>query len=123
MLAGDRDGSELQRRIKAVRREAHHMHAFLRFRPGDKAQGAPDYLAWHEPAHDVLDLGAEHFVPRMGRHSWLIGTPRGWRISMANGWSTSRPARPGCARPSKATTTRARHCGRPTTAAPSTPPG
>lgn len=77
MLAGDRDGSELQRRIKAVRREAHHMHAFLRFRPGDKGQGAPDYLAWHEPAHDVLDLGAEHFVPRMGRHSWLIGTPEG----------------------------------------------
>lgn len=30
MLAGDEDGSELQRRVKAIRREIHHVHAFLR---------------------------------------------------------------------------------------------
>ena len=41
ILAGDPDGSELQRRLKAVRREAHHLHAFVRFQPC-KAQGAPD---------------------------------------------------------------------------------
>ncbi len=33
MLAGDRLGSELQRRIKQVQREAHHLHAFVRFIP------------------------------------------------------------------------------------------
>ena len=33
MLAGDRLGSELQRRIKQVTREAHHLHAFVRFVP------------------------------------------------------------------------------------------
>jgi probable DNA metabolism protein len=33
MLAGDRLGSALQRRIKQVSREAHHLHAFVRFIP------------------------------------------------------------------------------------------
>ncbi|MEG0246221.1 MAG: DUF4130 domain-containing protein, partial [Pseudomonas sp.] len=33
MLAGDRLGSELHRRIKQVSREAHHLHAFVRFVP------------------------------------------------------------------------------------------
>ncbi|WP_437879373.1 UdgX family uracil-DNA binding protein [Pseudomonas sp. LRF_L74] len=75
MLAGDIDGSELHRRIKAVRREAHHMHAFLRFRPCQH-EGL-DFIAWHEPDHEVLDLGAEHFITRMGRHRWLIATPAG----------------------------------------------
>jgi probable DNA metabolism protein len=77
MLAGDIDGAALQRRVKAVRREAHHMHAFLRFRQRDAALGAPQFVAWHEPAHDVLDLGAEHFAERMGRSTWLIATPDG----------------------------------------------
>ncbi|WP_263143358.1 UdgX family uracil-DNA binding protein [Pseudomonas sp. RIT-PI-AD] len=77
MLAGDVDGGTLHRRIKAVRREAHHMHAFLRFRERDAALGAPQFVAWHETAHDVLDLGAEHFAERMGRHTWLVATPEG----------------------------------------------
>lgn len=77
MLAGDPDGGELHRRIKAVRREAHHLHAFLRFRERDAALGAPQFVAWHDTAHDVLDLGAEHFAKRMGRHTWLVATPEG----------------------------------------------
>ncbi len=77
MLAGDPDGGELHRRIKAVRREAHHMHAFLRFRERPEALGAPRFVAWHETVHDVLDLGAEHFAERMGRHTWLVATPEG----------------------------------------------
>jgi DNA polymerase len=75
MLAGDEDGSELHRWAKAVRREIHHMHAFLRFRQRELAAGAPEYLAWHEPAHDVLALAAPHFSDRMGQTSWLIATP------------------------------------------------
>lgn len=73
-LAGDIDGSELHSRIKAVRREAHHLHAFLRFSPSG-ADSAPDYVAWFEPAHDILLSAAPHFAERMGRHSWLIATP------------------------------------------------
>lgn len=75
ILAGDPDGSELQRRLKAVRREAHHLHAFVRFQPC-KAQGAPDFVAWFEPAHDILASASGHFAERLGKHSWLIATPR-----------------------------------------------
>jgi probable DNA metabolism protein len=75
MLAGDRDGSVLQRRIKSVHREAHHMHAFLRFRQRPAESGAPAFVAWHEPAHDILEIAAEHFAERLGRATWLIATP------------------------------------------------
>ena len=73
-MAGDVDGSELQLRIKAVRRESHHLHAFLRFSP-TTVDDAPDYVAWFEPAHDILRSAAPHFAERMGLHSWLIATP------------------------------------------------
>jgi len=86
MLSGDRLGSELQRRIKQVDREAHHLHAFVRFvevPPGPQGapcasaeQAQPQYVAWHEPAHDILASASEHFIGRMGRHRWLIATPR-----------------------------------------------
>lgn len=77
MLAGDAAGSELHRRIRLVRREAHHLHAFLRFRPlGDgQSQQLPGFVAWHEPAHDILATASEHFVHRMGLCRWLIATP------------------------------------------------
>jgi probable DNA metabolism protein len=81
MLAGDKLGSELHRRIKQVSREAHHLHAFLRFvalpasdLPAECAQ--PHYVAWHEPAHDILHSASEHFIGRMGQHRWMIATPR-----------------------------------------------
>ncbi|MCP9337352.1 TIGR03915 family putative DNA repair protein [Stutzerimonas xanthomarina] len=73
-LVGDADGSELHARIKAVRREAHHMHAFLRFSPTDRGS-ASGYVAWFEPAHDILISAAPHFAERMGLHSWMIATP------------------------------------------------
>lgn len=76
MLAGDQLGSELQRRIKQVQREAHHLHAFVRFVERPQATEGPQYVAWHEPAHDILHSASEHFVARMGRHRWLIATPR-----------------------------------------------
>ncbi|WP_205297937.1 TIGR03915 family putative DNA repair protein [Pantoea sp. Cy-639] len=79
MLAGDRLGSELQRRIRQVGREAHHLHAFVRFvpLPARLAEHLQlDLVAYHEPAHDVLDSAAGHFVDRLGRQRWLIATPR-----------------------------------------------
>lgn len=79
MLAGDRLGSELHRRIKQVRRESHHLHAFLRFVEmpvATEGPPGPEYVAWHEPAHDILALASEHFIGRMGRSRWLIATPQ-----------------------------------------------
>ncbi len=79
MLAGDRLGSELQRRIKQVTREAHHLHAFVRFVPLPTAvaeQLQLDLVAFHEPAHDILETASGHFAERLGRQRWLIATSR-----------------------------------------------
>lgn len=77
MMSGDKLGSELQRRIKQVQREAHHLHAFVRFiaLPAEAGPQLPEYVAWHEPAHDILKVASQHFVGRMGRHRWMIATP------------------------------------------------
>ncbi|MDO7910573.1 TIGR03915 family putative DNA repair protein [Pseudomonas monteilii] len=78
MLPGDRLGSELHRRIKQVNREAHHLHAFLRFVPLPEAvaeQLQLDLIAYHEPAHDILESASGHFAERLGRQRWLIATP------------------------------------------------
>ncbi|MGN8252264.1 TIGR03915 family putative DNA repair protein [Pseudomonas sp. SMV7] len=78
MLAGDRLGSELHRRIKQVSREADHLHAFVRFVPLPDAVAAHlqlDLVAYHEPAHDILESASPHFADRLGRLRWLIATP------------------------------------------------
>jgi len=91
MLAGDKLGSEVHRRLKQVSREAHHLRAFLRFialppcNVGKdlevkaallETQKLPEYVAWHEPAHDILHSASQHFVGRMGKHRWMIATPK-----------------------------------------------
>ncbi|MDZ3991378.1 hypothetical protein PspTeo4_08912 [Pseudomonas sp. Teo4] len=79
MLAGDRLGSELHRRIKQVSREAHHLHAFVRFVPLPETLAAQlqlDLVAYHEPAHDILETASAHFADRLGRQRWLIATPQ-----------------------------------------------
>jgi probable DNA metabolism protein len=81
MSAADPDGARLHAMAKAVKREAHKMHAFLRFRERDPAAGDPRFIAWFEPAHDVLADAAGHFARRMGRASWLIVTPDGTAAS------------------------------------------
>ncbi|WP_339905526.1 TIGR03915 family putative DNA repair protein [Pseudomonas guineae] len=75
MLPGDIDGSQLHKRLKAVRREAHHLHAFVRFHPRPETAEGPQLVAWHEPAHDILHSASEHFAERLGRSTWLIATP------------------------------------------------
>lgn len=73
--AADEDGRRLHSMIKTVGREAHKMHAFLRFRERPEAAGDPRFVAWFEPLHDVLPQAAAHFARRMGYTSWLIATP------------------------------------------------
>jgi probable DNA metabolism protein len=73
----DEDGARLYKMAKAVRRAQHDMIAYVRFRQRDASLGAPEYVAWYEPDHDVLAWGAEHFAARMGRSTWLIATPDG----------------------------------------------
>ncbi|RYE79815.1 MAG: DUF4130 domain-containing protein, partial [Oxalobacteraceae bacterium] len=47
----------------------------VRFRERPADAGAPRFVAWYEPRHDVLPQVAQHFVSRMGKVSWLIATP------------------------------------------------
>jgi DNA polymerase len=75
MLPGDIDGSVLHKRLKAVRRETHHLHAFLRFHPRPENAEGPQLVAWHEPVHDILRSASGHFAERLGRSTWLIATP------------------------------------------------
>jgi len=71
----DSDGARLTSMVKAVHREEHDMHAYLRFRERPESAGPPRFVGWFEPAHDVLPQVARHFAERMGRISWLIATP------------------------------------------------
>lgn len=61
---------------KAVRRDLHKMHAFLRFR---RVPDAADerYVAWFEPDHYILEAAAQFFVDRFGGLVWSILTPVG----------------------------------------------
>jgi uracil-DNA glycosylase len=58
---------------KAVRRDIHKMHAFLRFRDA----GPGRFVAWYEPAHFILEAVASFFVERFGSLVWSIITPIG----------------------------------------------
>ncbi|WP_229425276.1 UdgX family uracil-DNA binding protein [Massilia sp. Se16.2.3] len=71
----DADGARLHGMVKAVRREEHDMHAYIRFRERPLDAGPPQFAAWFEPRHDVLPRVAEHFKNRMGGVTWMIGTP------------------------------------------------
>ncbi|NHZ41836.1 UdgX family uracil-DNA binding protein [Massilia aquatica] len=75
LSAADEDGARLHAMVKAVRREEHDMHAYIRFRERREDAGPPRFVAWFEPAHDVLPQVARHFTSRMGKVSWMIATP------------------------------------------------
>ncbi|MGI4847872.1 MAG: TIGR03915 family putative DNA repair protein [Janthinobacterium lividum] len=75
MSIADPDGQRLRSMVKSVRREEHDMHAYVRFRERPPGAGAPRFVAWFEPSHDVLPQVARHFAKRMGSASWMIATP------------------------------------------------
>ncbi|MDC7785684.1 UdgX family uracil-DNA binding protein [Rhodoplanes sp. TEM] len=82
---------------RAVRRDIHKMHAFLRFRPRE-VDGRPVHVAWYEPQHRVLKQAAPFFVDRFAAMDWLIATPAGTAA-----WSEGRLAfGPPAARPADA---------------------
>ncbi|HEV7354293.1 MAG TPA: UdgX family uracil-DNA binding protein [Brevundimonas sp.] len=79
-VASDPDVADAMERAKNVRRAAHKMKAFVRFREVDAAartNGEAAWVAWFEPAHRVLELTAPFFVRRFTTMDWLILTPDG----------------------------------------------
>lgn len=78
-LSTDADVSRLLTMERAVRRAAHKMKAFVRFRVlqphNEGAAAEPVYVAWFEPAHPVVALTAPFFVRRFPGMRWSILTP------------------------------------------------
>ena len=64
----------LERMAKDVRRDAHKMHAFVRFRELDEG-GVTRFIAWFEPDHHIVRREAGFFVRRFANMRWSILTP------------------------------------------------
>lgn len=74
-LAADPDIARLEAFAKSVRRDAHKMHAFVRFREVATEHG-PRFVAWFEPDHFIEEAEAGFFIRRFAQMRWSIVTPR-----------------------------------------------
>lgn len=74
-VATDADVVRLSAMAKSVRRDAHKMHAFLRFRQVETEAGMR-HIAWFEPDHHIEEAEAGFFVRRFASLRWSIVTPR-----------------------------------------------
>lgn len=75
----DPDVAALTRLEKAVRRDAHKMHAFVRFRrlEDEGARNGERFVAWYEPSHLIVAREARFFRERFPSMDWSILTPDG----------------------------------------------
>jgi DNA polymerase len=69
----DPDIRELFLMQKALRRDIHKMHAFVRFRKVDDENER--YVAWHRPDHFIVEHVGPWFAERFGAMHWAILTP------------------------------------------------
>jgi probable DNA metabolism protein len=67
----DPDIRQLSIMRKALARDIHKMHAFVRFRKTD----AQEFVAFHRPDHFIAEHVAPWFVQRFGAMHWTILTP------------------------------------------------
>lgn len=69
----DPDVRQAQALAQAVRRDAHKMKAFVRFRevPGERDA----FIAWFEPEYRIVDRVAPFFADRFAGMRWSILTP------------------------------------------------
>lgn len=67
---------EIENMAKGVRRDAHKMKAFVRFRDiGVTATGRRQFAAWFEPSHFVTEYVAPFFARRFADMDWIVATP------------------------------------------------
>ncbi|MFK7732913.1 MAG: UdgX family uracil-DNA binding protein [Pseudomonadales bacterium] len=77
-LRSDPQVARLHKYESAVRRDAHKMKAFVRFRELDK--GSPTcgrFVAWFEPDHNIIEFTASFFQRRFSNMRWSILSPKG----------------------------------------------
>ena len=70
----DDDILKLQHIVKAVRRDAYKITAFVRFRDVT-LEGEPHYVCWYEPEHYTLERTLYFFQNRFTNMRWTIMTP------------------------------------------------
>ncbi len=70
----DDDVHRLRLMEKAVERDVHKTHAFVRFRK-IVLDGVNHFIAWHRPDHRILKLAAPFFARRFPSMHWSILTP------------------------------------------------
>jgi probable DNA metabolism protein len=73
-VAIDPDVIRVTAMAKAVWRDEHKMHAFVRFREIGREREAR-YVAWFEPEHHIVELAAPFFARRFADMPWSILTP------------------------------------------------
>lgn len=85
-VASDEDVVQAQLMAKNVRRDAHKMTAFVRFKEvGAATADRRKFLAWFEPDHHIVRRTAPFFQRRFTDMDWLIATPKG-----SAGWDGER---------------------------------
>src|SRR6201747_2584850 len=73
-IATDPDVAQVAAMAKAVRRDEHKMHAFVRFREVGRERES-HFIAWFEPEHHIVELAAPFFARRFADMAWSILTP------------------------------------------------
>lgn len=78
-VANDEQVITAERMARAVRRDAHKMHAFVRFCVVDDAQAIDGrrYVAFHRSSHPIIEREASWFAKRFPQMTWAILTPDG----------------------------------------------
>jgi len=76
-MPADRDTHQCNAWAKAVGRDIHKMHAFVRFRlvGVNEQNGREQFVAWFEPEYRITRLAAPFFEKRFASMEWSILTP------------------------------------------------
>ena len=75
-IESDPDTRRVQLMAKAVRRDVHKFHAFVRFRRVE-CDDKEIFVAWHEPHHHTVEMATPFFARRFGSMNFSILTPKG----------------------------------------------
>jgi len=73
-VATDPDVAMISQMARAVHRDEHKMHAFVRFREVGRDPKS-HYVSWFEPEHHIVELAAPFFAKRFADMPWSILTP------------------------------------------------
>ncbi len=73
-VATDPDVAQVSAMARAVHRDEHKMHAFVRFREVGR-EATSHFVAWFEPEHHIVEAAAAFFARRFADMPWSILTP------------------------------------------------